>query len=237
LDDSLTLEVAASLVNLEHAYACKFFTGTAQGVVSLNGVVANEKVRLLAEKRAAANPNVRGVINNVRLSGTRLRSQIQPFLQPAMGETIYFRDGIAGVVKHVIINPNNRLVIAMILQGSFTDPQYELRSLADGRVRLPERLVSVSMNLVRYLTKASGFLTIHSSERKRYMDFDPGIFFAPNNGWVPPYPYCPGDVLIPIEYQNADEQVTHEPDAFPFGAVLEDASVREQFFATDSFGV
>jgi hypothetical protein len=44
----------------------------------------------------------------------------------------------------------------------------------------------------------------------------------PNKDWVPPYPYCSEDVLFPIESRSADIQI------------LEDASMREQFFATNS---
>src|SRR5215211_6303946 len=69
LDDKLTLEVAGSLGKLEHTYGCKFFTGASHGVISLNGNVSDENVKLLAEKRVASHPNVRAVINNVRVSG------------------------------------------------------------------------------------------------------------------------------------------------------------------------
>src|SRR5689334_3742362 len=68
LDDKLTLEVATSLGELEQTYNCKFFTGASHGVISLNGTVSDGNVKLLAEKRAASNPSVRGVINNVRVS-------------------------------------------------------------------------------------------------------------------------------------------------------------------------
>lgn len=239
LDDKLTLEVASALGALEHTYDCKFFTGTSHGVVSLNGVVSSDKVRLLAEKVVASHPHVRGVINNVRNSGTKLKLQDQPFLQPTIGEVIYFLDGISGVVKQVIINPNNRRVIAMTIQGKFTDPRYEVVSstYGNGKAHLPEQLVTVSMKAVRYLTRVSGFLYIQSSERTRYLDFDPGIFVAPNHDWLPPYPYCSEDVLFPIEYSNADIQIEDDPAQLPFGAIMEDASIREQFFATDSLGL
>src|SRR6266508_4243521 len=69
LDDKLTLDVAVSLGELEHTYDCKFFTGASHGVISINGNVSDENVKLLAEKRAASNPDVRGVINNVHVSG------------------------------------------------------------------------------------------------------------------------------------------------------------------------
>ena len=233
MDDKLTLEVAAALGELEHTHDCKFFTGTSHGVVSLGGVVANEKVKLLAEKCAANNPNVRGVMSRIHSSQIGSGLQTQRFLQPVIREPIYFLDGISGVVKQVIINPNNRRVSAMVIQGRFSELQNEKHSL----IRLPEQLVIVPMNAVRYLTKVSGFLYILSSEVKKYKDFDPGHFFAPNTDWVPPYPYCPVDVLFPIEYQNADLLLVPEPDPFPFGEIIEEASVREQFFATDSLGL
>ena len=69
LDDKLTLDVASSLGKLEHIYNCKFFTGASHGVISLNGVVSSENVKLLAEKCSASHPHVRGVINNVQVTG------------------------------------------------------------------------------------------------------------------------------------------------------------------------
>src|SRR5687768_1363115 len=58
LDDKLTLEVAGSLGELEHIYDCKFFTGASHGVISLNGNVKDEYVKLLAEQRVASHPSV-----------------------------------------------------------------------------------------------------------------------------------------------------------------------------------
>ena len=237
LDDQLTNEVAVSLSDLEHTYNCKFFTGVSHGVVSLNGIVRDKNVKTLAEKTASNNPNVRAVINNVRITGVKEQLPVQPFLQPMIGEVIYFLDGISGIVKQVIINPNNRRVVAMTIQGKFTDPRYKINSPISGQAQPSEQLVTVPMNTVRYLTRVSGFLYIHSNERKRYSDFDPTLFFAPGNDWKPPYPYCSGDVLFPIKYRNAGIQIPDDPEVFPFGAVMEDSSIREQFFATDSLGL
>jgi osmotically-inducible protein OsmY len=235
LDDRLTLEIATSLGKLEHTYDCKFFTGASHGVVSLNGTVSDKNVKLLAEQCAASNPNVRGVVNNVRVSGTELELPDPPFLQPAIGAIIYFLDGISGVVKQVIMNPNNRRVIAMTLQGRFTDRMHELHSMTEG-ARLPQQLAAVPMSVVRYLTRASGYLSIDRNETNRYVDFDPRDFIVPNKDWVPPYPYCPDDVLFPVEYQAADVQIAYEPHGFPFPATSEDASLREQLLANDSPG-
>lgn len=234
LDEKLTLEVAASLGTLEHTYDCKFFTGASHGILSLNGLVGTEEIKMLAVKCVAENSNIRGVINNVRVSDSKLVSpQEQPFLQPVIGETIYFLDGISGVVKQVIINPDNRRVTAMTMQGIFNEQRNELHSL---KSRPTERLIVVPMKAVRYLTKVSGFLHINSTERNQYLDFDLASFYVPNLDWIPPYPYCPDDVLFPIEYQTEDVQIEYGPRQFPFQEILEGASLKKQFFANDSLG-
>ncbi|HEX9333083.1 MAG TPA: BON domain-containing protein [Anaerolineales bacterium] len=236
LDDKLTLEVAASLGELEHTYECKFFTGASHGVISLNGNVGDENVKLLAEQRAASNPNVRGVINNVRVSGAEQELQDQPFLQPTIGEIIYFLDGVSGAVKQVIINPNNRRVTAMIIEGKFADRHDELNLLTDGKARPSEHLVVVPMNEVRYLTKVSGFLYINSNERNRYMEFNPTRFFAPKNDWQAPYPYCPDDVLFPIEQREVEYQILEQLPRPPFVVALQEQALWEQLLANDSLG-
>jgi osmotically-inducible protein OsmY len=237
LDDKLTLDVAASLGNLEHTYDCKFFTGASHGVISLNGNVSDENVKLLAEKRAASNPNVRAVINNVRVSGTQQELQEQPFLQPTIGEIIYFLDGACGVVKQVIINPNNRRVIAMSLEGNFTDQHHQTNVPTDGKPHpLKKHLVVVPINEVRYLTRASGFLYINSNQRNRYMEFNPIRFFTPKMGWKAPHPYCPQDVLFPIEQLEMEYQILEQLPRPPFVVALQEEVLWEQLLANDSLG-
>lgn len=236
LDDKLTFQVAASLATLEHTYNCKFFTGASHGVVSLNGIVSDENVKLLAEKCVASNPNVRAVINNVRVSGAELESPDQPFLQPAIGEIIYFLDGVSGVVKQVIMNPNNRRVIAMTVHGKFIDLRNEPNLQTDGKARLSEQLVTVPMNAVRYLTQTSGFLHINSNARKRYMAFDSDSFTTPKVDWVPPYPYCPNDVLFPVEKREMEYQILEQLPRSPFLVAWEEQPLREQLLANDSLG-
>jgi osmotically-inducible protein OsmY len=236
LDDKLTLDVATSLGNLEHTYNCKFFTGASHGVISLNGNVRDENVKMLAEKRAASNPNVRGVINNVRVSGAEqvLQVQDQPFLQPIIGEIIYFLDGVSGAVKQVIINPNNRRVKAMIIAGKFTDQNHQM----DGNDNPPEQLVVVPMNEVRYLTRVSGFLHIRSNERNRYTEFNAARFFTPKKGWKAPHPYCPADVLFPVEQRavEVEYQILEQLPRPPFGVALQEQALWEQLLANDSLG-
>jgi osmotically-inducible protein OsmY len=236
LDDKLTHEVARSLASLEHTYGCKFFTGASHGVISLNGIVSDENVKLLSEKCVSRNPNVRGVINNVRVLGNELDMPDQPFLQPTIGEAIYFLDGISGVVKQVIINPNNRRVIAMSVLGQFADQRQGLKSLNRGEVLSPERLVVIPMDVVRHMTRVSGFLQINSGERKRYMDFDPTRFSAPKNDWKAPYPYCPDDVLFPVEKRKMEYQILEGLPRSPLVVMWEEQPINEELLANDSLG-
>ena len=237
LDDRLNLEVASSLAKLEHTHNCKFFIGTSHGVVSINGIVKDESIKSLAEKCVSDHQNVRGVINNIHVTGHDLKAPNQPFQQPIIGEVIYFLDGIAGIVKQVILNPNNRRVIAMTVLGKPIDLQQELKSLNNGESQSQERLIVIRMSSVRYITRVSGFLYISSKEKNRYLDFDPSHFTPPDTDWTPPYPYCPSDVLIPVKYQNIAIETENESQLLSFGEILEDASIREQYFATDSFGL
>ena len=234
LDDKLTSEVAASLGTLEHTYGCKFFTGASHGVISLNGIVSDENVKLLAEKSVASNPNVRGVINNVSVSGAESELTDRPFLQPTIGETIYFLDGISGIVKQVIINPNNRRVVAMTIRGQFADQRQELKSLNSAEARSPERFVVVSMGLVRNMTRTSGFLHINSNERERYLDFDPVSFRAPNVDWTPPYPYCPDDVLFPVEKREVAYQILDHLPRSPLVVAWVEQPRSGELLANDS---
>lgn len=236
LDDKLTPEVATSLGALEHTYNCKFFTGSSHGVISLNGKVKSEKVKLLAEQCVARNPNVRGVINNIQVASVKFEPQAWPFLQPAIGVVIYFLDGVSGIVKHVIVNPNNRRVVAMVIQGRFGDRERTANN--NGGASPVELRITVPMKTVRFLTKSSGFLHIRSYDSNRFMDFDPDAYVAPDLVWTPPYPYCRDDVLFPIKYLlDIAVQITTESQELPFGAVVEEASIRDQFFANDSFGL
>lgn len=234
LDERLTLEVAASLGDLEHTYNCKFYTGASHGVIAIDGVVRDDTVKLLAEKQAAANPNVRGVINRVRVSGTERMLQEQPFLQPTISTPVYFRDGVSGTVKQVIIHPNTRCVVAMVVLGRFVSQQQALTSES----QTPERFVVLPMDVVRHMTRDSGFLQINSTDRNRYRDFDPAAFETPHVDWTPPYPYCHAEVLFPIEPQTPEIHSLRQVSQSQFSAALNEKehSLSEQLLANDSLG-
>ncbi len=236
LDDKLTMEVAASLGKLEHTFNCKFFTGVSHGWVVLNGEVNSTDVCMSAERRAATHPKVRGVINTIRILGVDQGIQDQRLLQPPIGKKMYFRDGISGIVKQVVINPDNRRVVAIIIRGHFDELRRNLTLSNISYGQSAEQLLVIPMSVMGHVTKSSGFLTIQSTDSAEYQEFNASLFADPNKDWVPPYPYCPDEVLFPIEYQKADIQISYEPHRFSFVETSEEATFRKQFFANDSLG-
>jgi len=205
LDDKLTIQVAGALGKLEHTFNCKFFTGVSHGVVVLNGEVSSADMRLSAEQCAAGHPNVRGVINAIRVSGVDQGIQDQHLVQPPIGKKMYFLDGPSGIVRQVVINPDNRRVVALTIQGQFDKSRRNLTYSKFSSGRSAQQLLVIPMRVIGHVTKDSGFLTIRSTEVENYQEFDASLFTTPNIDWLPPYPYCPNDVLIPIEYQQVDK--------------------------------
>jgi hypothetical protein len=202
-------------------------------VVSLNGIVSDENVKLLAEKCAASHPQVRGVVNNIQVSGTVLASQGQPFLQPSIGETIYFLDGVSGVVKQVIIDPNHRRVIQLVIQGRLSNQKQNSIAQKNNQSQIAEKTVLIPIHLIRYLTFSSGFLTIKSTEKSQYHDFNPLYFAAPSVDWTLPYPYCPGDVLFHVDVVELENQMMVDPDVTQMNSSAQPTSVKSPEIPVD----
>jgi osmotically-inducible protein OsmY len=235
-DDELSAQVAASLEKLEHTHRCRIFALASHGVISLNGFVSNENVKLLAEQSVAGNPNVRGVVNDLVAPGEVPDLQEGPFLQPGIGQNIYFLDGVFGVVKQVIINPNNRCVIAMAIERHFEEQSTELKTRRIDDTRPRGQALVLPMMAVRYLTRVSGFLDIHSNEKNRYMNFDPAHFFKPKRNWKPPYPYGAEDVLFPVNLQDMQNKILDQLYRYSYSSVLDGQTFKEELATNDSLG-
>ena len=93
-DDKLLLKVAGALVQIERIEGKHVFAQVENGVVVLSGEVISADVRGSAEQYAADVPGVRGVINNIAAPGIDPDAEDQRFLQPSIGEEIFFRDGV-----------------------------------------------------------------------------------------------------------------------------------------------
>jgi osmotically-inducible protein OsmY len=236
LDDKLTMEVAASLAKLEHTFNCKFFTGVSHGVVVLHGEVSSIQVRMSAEQCAASHPQVRGVINYIQVPGVDLGKQDQRLVQPPIGKTMYFLDGLSGVVRQVVINPDNRRVVAIIIQGQFDELQQNLTFSNISNGQSAEQLLVIPMRVMGHVTKSSGFMTFQSTDSTNYQEFDASMFNAPNIDWVPPYPYCPEEVLFPVEHQQLDKKVETESNRASSKIKAEMQKMSEELLYNDSIG-
>jgi osmotically-inducible protein OsmY len=236
LDDRLTLEVAESLGKLEHTFNCKFFTGVSHGAVVLHGEVSSVDIRRSAEQCAASHPQARGVINSIRVPGVDLDIQDYRLVQPSIGEKMYFLDGITGIVKQVVINPNNRRVVAITIQGYFDGSRQNLTYSNFSGGQSVKQLLVIPMRVMGYVTKNSGFLTIQSTDATNYQEFDASLFSAPNRDWVPPYPYCPEEVLFPIENQRLDKKVETVSNRASSTIKTEMQTMSEELLYNDSMG-
>ncbi|MGC1378053.1 MAG: hypothetical protein WA821_17615, partial [Anaerolineales bacterium] len=128
-----------------------------------------------------------------------------------------------GAIKQVVINPNNRRVVQVILQGQFSDQEQGLRTLTDNQTEILKKPAVIPMNLIGYLTRRSGFLTIKSTQTRQYADFDAAHFTAPKTGWAPPYPYRPEDVLFATDAAEIENQTLVDRDAAQFHASAQSA--------------
>ncbi|MBI5298417.1 MAG: BON domain-containing protein [Chloroflexi bacterium] len=235
LDDELTLEVSALLGTLEKACGCNFFTGVSHGVVVLNGKVNSVQVRTSAEQYASSHPKVRGVINYLYIPGVELGRQDHRLVQPSIGKEFSFRDGISGIVRQVVINPDNRRVVAMLLQCHFSTPQPTPALPKKNGDKKAEQMLVIPVSVIGYLTKRSGSLTIQSTEYTKYQVFDTALFTAPIKDWVPPYPYCIDDVLFMVDPPQVDDTIEDAP-ILASAAITEAQELSEELLVNDSLG-
>jgi hypothetical protein len=154
-------------------------------------------------------------MNSMRVSQTQ--TGIQPnllyahkFLQPVIGSRIYFDGGGDGCLRKVIIDPNNRRVISMVIQGVFPELQFKQQSSADkNMLTTTEQSIVIPMTIVRHLNSTSGYLTIQAHQVDWPMILNDAHYTVPGPWWKAPYPYHPEDVLFPITKQAA---IFHHPN-------------------------
>lgn len=229
LDDSLLGEVAMAIGQIDRTGKAKFFTGVRHGVVTLNGDVPDITLHAQAEKCAAGIPGVRGVLNHIRIRGRTQNPEDLRFLQPAINSQMYFSDGPSGTVQQVIINPNTRLVAAMVVQGPFSRWP-ETSGSWKAREKSLSRKIVIATGQIRYLTKQSGFLNTRLAESAQFADFESKDFILPEANWIPSFPYQREDVLFPAAYAAAVHP-TEDELRYP---MAEAPFVKERVFTISS---
>jgi osmotically-inducible protein OsmY len=193
-DDKLLIKVCEALIKVERIEGGHVFAKVDHGLVVLSGKVTDAETRILAEQCAGSVPGIRGVMNEIAAPGVDLEAEDQRFLQPVIGEQIYFRNGPSGYVRQVVLKRSSLRVAAVIIAGRFHPAQENSANTPDNAAPAVDRLVVIPVSAIQDLTSDSGLLLIDSTDTAIVHDFDPANFVAFNEDWVPPYPYCYDDV-------------------------------------------
>ncbi|MGE5251324.1 MAG: BON domain-containing protein [Bacteroidota bacterium] len=198
VDDELALQVAQALAADPRTRPHLIPVGASHGWIRLGGDVPSPDVRQAAEEGAASIPGVRGVLALPHLADqtgpARLKSRpVRCSLQPQTGDRVYAKDGPAGSVAEVIINPRSRLVSQVVVDGRFeAGGQY-----VTGKFVVPAEALEPASRGSLFLSDSLAELAARPAFHEA--DFPPG---PPH--WRPPYPYEPGTVRWPEE---SDKQV------------------------------
>jgi hypothetical protein len=196
VDDELVIDVAQALGRDQRTRLELIYVGAQNGIIILNGQVANKAVRDVAEKLAASIPQVRGVVSHLQAPDAPIDSAEQKVLQPPIGRKIHATDLTLGIVERVIINPRNRRVTAFVAHGKFPDLRYAGKHMSPLDIPQQERWVVVPIWAVHYVTESSVILNVSSLEASRYQDLGSTDLVVPPAGWQPPYPYHGDEVLF-----------------------------------------
>lgn len=197
IDGDLRLAVSQAIGKDPRTRHARVFVGVNNGFVTLNGFAPGLTARAAAQEQAVAISGVRGVFNSIRVPGVDLDSAEPRALQPAIGADIYASDIKIGKVEKVVIDPQNRLVTAILAKGMLPNPA-QLRSNRLWEEHLySERQIIIPIETVRHANSNSVFLNEKAAVVAALSnEYDPPAYRAALEGWEAPYPYDHGDVLL-----------------------------------------
>ena len=203
VDEDLKLAAAAAIAEIPDRSAERIFVGAESGFITITGEVASVESSRAAEERAGSVPQIRGVLNRIRVSGLEF-PEPRP-LQPRVGARVYGRHIVSGHVEQVIVNSVNRLVTGMVVDGLCPEPKQNRKYWFLGDSALVRRKVVIPVHSVEHQTKNAVFL---ENKARRFEDFNPTSFSVPDTNWQPPYPYHRNHVLLyhPVETEEGDPE-------------------------------
>ena len=205
VDSDLTFAVAQAIGKDVRTRKARIFTGSHNGFITLSGETSELEARIAAQEQAVSIPNVRGVFNSIRVSGEDILTGDQRPLQPTIGAGIYATDTLVGIVRKVIINPDNQLVIAILAKAVFPDPTQKGGNGLWSEPLYEERSIIIPIDVVRHQSKFDVFLKVTGAETEVFETFDACSYASPDEGWQPPYPYKGADVLV-TRHTNASRK-------------------------------
>ena len=157
--------------------------GAFYGWIHLGGKVPTQAAQSAAEEVAASIPTVRGVVTLPHLPSNNKPTCLETGkgncqIQPQIGSQAYARDGLAGIVAGVIINPRNRLVDYMILAADYETNGQTVR-----------RELLYPTEAVNHTNDGSIFLADSLHKLAKRPIFQEADFPTAPLEWQPPYPY------------------------------------------------
>ncbi|HJS17384.1 MAG TPA: BON domain-containing protein [Anaerolineales bacterium] len=192
VDRDLKIAATKAVAQIPDVPVKSIFVGAHNGFITLKGEVPSLESRLAAEELAGNVPQIRGVLNTLRVPGLAVEFPEPRALQPAIGARVHATDLVLGHIEQIIINPLNRLVTAILVDGMFSEPRgNRMRWFLDEVIR--QRKVVIPVHTIQHMTDTAVFLEVAASQ---FEDFDPASFVPADTNWQPPYPYHPEHVLL-----------------------------------------
>jgi osmotically-inducible protein OsmY len=203
IDSEIQITIARAIGNDPRTTNARIFIGVNNGFVTLTGHAPGLAGRSAAQEQAVAIPKVRGVLNSIGVPGVDMKVEDQRVLQPVIGSDIYATDIKIGKVEKIVINPENRLVTAILSKAMLPDPAQLGSNRLWEQHLYSERWIVIPIDAVRHLMSTSVFLKEKAVTVAGFDDFDPAVYLPSPEDWEPPYPYKHTDILFDGQTETA----------------------------------
>jgi osmotically-inducible protein OsmY len=204
LDHDLIIRVARALATDERTRPYIFVVGASHGWIRVVGKVPTRELQHVAGRVAAEVSQARGVIALPRIPGDSPAIP-HPSAQPRIGALVYGKDGEAGVVTQVVIQPDNRLVTDFVVRSG---------PVRDSHLAARETIIPLEASEVA--RDESIILQRKGPSLKTFPAFDPNAYPLAPSTWKAPYPYAAGEVRWPLrENVDAGSLPTSQPEIEP----------------------
>lgn len=204
-DEELKSAVASAVAQIPGSPVEGISVNAQSGFIILSGDVSSVESRMAIETQAGNVPQIRGVLNTLRVPDLAVEFPEPRTLQPSIGARVYATDLVLGHVEQVVVNGVNRLVTAILVDGMFSEPRGNRRHWFFTDV-IVQRKAMIPVHAIQQLTDTGVFLEGTASQ---FEDFDPENFVTPDIDWQPPYPYQHKDVLVwrPAESEQGNSKM------------------------------
>jgi osmotically-inducible protein OsmY len=197
-DNDLESAVAQALRVFTTEPNNRLFVNARQGIIDLSGRASSVAVRAAAEQCAANVPHVRAVVNHIEAPNVAPEVGESRVVQPRVGQEVMSQDMSLGRVELVILDPRNRRVSALVVRGKFPRVAPAARRMSPIEVPKQARLVVVPLSAVRHANQYDVLLGITGIQAAQFAEYSPELFALPETGWLPPFPYRAGEVMLEL---------------------------------------